>query len=968
MSAETPGQGPGRLPPVPGEAIDRNATIGFTFDGRPFTACAGDTVASALAAAGVLVLSRSFKYHRPRGILCGAGHCPNCLVQVGDEPNVRSCLRPVAPGMEVRSQNAWPSLRWDAMALTQLASRFLPVGFYYKTFIRPARWWPLYDRWLRNAAGLGSVRRDSVGPRSDQDHLHADVAVVGAGPAGLAAAIAAAESGASVLLFDENRLPGGRFRYRSRFTAGAPPQLPSPAHPRVRLLAATTVVGAYEGRWLAAVAGSRLLKVRARAIVLAAGGYESPLLFEGNDLPGVMLGGAVERLVSLYAVAPGRRAIVVSSNDDGWALAARLHRVGVGVAALVEERRRTECSNEGLAALEAATIPCHFEHTIVAARGRSQVRGAVLAPVSASGEPQRPTATVAGDLIVVCVGSTPALDLAYMLGARSHYDEARGLTLAADLPPGVFVAGRAAGVDGDGLALADGTSAGERAAAFAAQGSVPSHPTDRELADDRRVGSRRAPRQPARPGRGKRFVCLCEDVTAADVDAAVAEGYDAMELLKRYTAISMGPCQGKMCGTTAMQLCARARGVAVAEAGRTTARPPVMPTELGTLAGQRLQPLQRGPLHDWHVGRGARMIVAALALRPEHYGDPAAEVRAVRERVGLIDVSTLGKLRLTGPGTPGFLERVYTNRWLKLGVGQVRYGVMCDDDGVVLDDGVTARLGQTDWYMTTTSAGASAIYEWLQWWRQSGWGDGVHIVNLTEAFAAFNLAGPRSRDVLQSLSSLDLSNAAFPYMAARAGDVAGVPCRLLRIGFTGELSYEVHVPAGYGRHVWDSLLHVGKAAGIVPFGLEAQRVLRLEKGHFIVGQDTDATSDALSAGLEWVVKLDKGDFLGRRSLVQRAERGATQRLMGFTIPGEGVVPEEGLQIVDAGPGAPPAIIGWVTSSRMSPTLGRRIGLCWLPADRARPGHRFTIWRDGELLEAVAHEGPFYDPEGVRLRL
>jgi sarcosine oxidase, subunit alpha len=938
-----------RLPPVAGEVIDRSATLAFQFDGETVSAHPGDTIASALAAADIHVLSRSFKYHRRRGILCGAGHCPNCLVQVGDEPNVRACARPVTAGMVVRSQNAWPSRRFDALALSQWGARFMPVGFYYKTFIRPARLWPLYDRLLRKAAGLGTIHPDShpdtASPRYDKEYLHADVAVVGAGPAGLAAARAAAERGARVLLFDENSAPGGHLHYASGSEGSAVQPADILSHPHIRFLAGTTVVGAYEHQWLAAVRGSRLLKVRSRAMVVATGGYESPLLFDGNDLPGVMLGGAVERLVSLYAVAPGSHPIVVTSNDEGWALAARLHRLGLALGAVVDERHPGSGSIAATEELAAAAVPCHFGHTVVAARGRSRVQEAVLAPLGPTGEAESgPRNAVKGDLLVVSVGWTPALDLVYMLGGRSGFE----------LPPGVFVAGRAAGVDDLDLTTADGAQAGQRAAAFAGKGSPPLEPLER------------APRTPVRVARTG-FVCFCEDVSAADVEDAIAEGYDSVELLKRYSTVSMGPCQGKMCGTTATHLCARARGLTVAETGRTTARPPVTPVELGVLAGQRLEPVQLSPLHHWHVARGAKMIVVGLGLRPEHYGDPTAEVRAVRERVGLIDVSSLGKLRLAGPGVPAFLERVYINRWLTLAIGQVRYGVMCDDEGVVLDDGVTARLGETEWYMTTTSAGASAIFDWLQWWRQSGWGDGVQIVNLTEAFAAFNLAGPRAREVLGSVAALDLSNVAFPYMGVRTGEVAGVPCRLLRIGFTGELSYEIHVPAGHARHVWESLLNAGAAAGVVLFGLEAQRVLRLEKAHIIVGQDTDASSDAISAGLDSMVKLVKPDFLGRRSLVQVSERGPRQRLIGFTIPGAGAVPEEGLQIVDAGSGARPAIIGWVTSSRMSPTLGMRIGLCWLPAGRARPGERFTIWRDGELLEATVHAGPFYDPDGAKLR-
>ncbi|MEK9136679.1 MAG: (2Fe-2S)-binding protein, partial [Bacteroidota bacterium] len=371
--------------------------------------------------------------------------------------------------------------------------------------------------------------------------------------------------------------------------------------------------------------------------------------------------------------------------------------------------------------------------------------------------------------------------------------------------------------------------------------------------------SRRTSNRISVPGKKKRFLCYCEDVTDRDLETAIAEGYNSIELLKRYSTISMGPCQGKMCSMNTIHLCARANGWTVQETGTTTARPPITPVSLGVLAGQNMEPVQVSPIHEWHLARGAKMMVAGLWLRPEHYGDATAEVQAVRERVGVIDVSTLGKLQLTGPGVPALLERIYVNQWRKLGVGRVRYGVMCNDEGVVLDDGVCAHLADEEWYMSTTSSGATGIFEWLGWWLQSGWGEGIHLTNLTEAFSAFNLAGPQARSVLQKLTGhatraypyIDLSNDAFPYMHIRTADVAGVPCRTLRIGFTGELSYEIHCPSGYALHLWEALMAAGEEFGIAPFGGEAQRVLRLEKAHIIVGQDTNALSDPFSANMEW---------------------------------------------------------------------------------------------------------------------
>jgi sarcosine oxidase subunit alpha len=424
-----------------------------------------------------------------------------------------------------------------------------------------------------------------------------------------------------------------------------------------------------------------------------------------------------------------------------------------------------------------------------------------------------------------------------------------------------------------------------------------------------------------------------------------------------------------MCSLNTIHLCARANDWTIEETGTTTARPPMKPVSLGVLAGQNMEPVQISPVHDWHLEHGAKMMIAGLWLRPEHYGDLMAEVRAVRERAGLIDISTLGKLKLTGPGVPALLDKIYINKWQKLGVGRVRYGIMCNDEGIILDDGVTARVAENEWYTTTTSSGAGSIDEWLQWWVQSGWGDGLHLTNMTEAYAAFNLAGPESRVVLQKITGSDISNEAFPYMHIRLLNIAGVSCRVMRIGFTGELSYEIHCPSGYGFYVWQSLMAAGEDVGLQPFGVEAQRILRLEKAHIIVGQDTDALTDPIMADMSWAVKLDKENFLGQRPLSRAATEGPKQKLVGFKMLDTTITPEEGLQIVMPAANGRFDIVGWITSSRFSPTLNENIGLCWLPSEIAgQPGATFTIRRNGTLIRAAVHHGPFFDPSGGRLRM
>ncbi len=960
---------PRRLPPQPGEQIDRGRQFTFTFDGRTYTAHPGDTIASALAAGGVDVLSRSFKYHRPRGLLCCAGHCPNCLVQVGSEPNVRACTRPAEPEMRVSSQNAWPSLDRDAMALTGAAGRLLPPGFYYKAFVHPRALWPVYERVLRRAAGLGAVDPATPPGVYDKQYLHADVVVIGGGPAGLSAALAAAESGARVILADENPTLGGHRRYAGPVEPAVTELIAAVLrHDAITVLNDTTVLGAFEENWLAAVTprpgGERLFKIRGRAVIYATGAYEQPLLFDNNDLPGIMLGSAVQRLIRLYGVAPGRRAVVVTANEDGWQAAADLLAAGIEVAALVDLRANTTPS-PGESGLSTAGVSILRGYGPTAARGGKRVREVVVAPLNSDGQVDTAGAkTFDCDLVVVSVGWAAANGLLYQSGGRMAYDEARGEFLPDALPAGVFAAGRVAGAYDLARQTEQGRLRGRQAARYAGCGAPPEAAT----AVSPVIEPRHTDTTVRIPGRGKRFLCYCEDVTDKDLEISIAEGYDSLELLKRYSTISMGPCQGKMCSQNTIHLCARVNGRTVAETGTTTARPPATPVSLGALAGQHLEPVQLTPIHHWHQANGAKMMVAGLWLRPEHYGNPTEEVLAVRRNVGLIDVSTLGKFRLTGAGVPELLEKIYINRWRNLGVGRVRYGVMCNDEGVILDDGVTAHVANEEWYMTTTSSGSGAIFEWLQWWLQSGWGQDVHAVNVSEVHAAFNLAGPRAREVLAGLTDCDLANAAFPYMQAREATVAGVPCRLLRIGFTGELSYEIHCPAGYGRHVWESILEAGRAAGIRPFGVEAQRILRLEKAHLIVGQDTDGLTDPVAADMELAVKLDKPDFLGQRAISRVKRDSPRQRLVGFVMATPDDTPDEGLQIMRPLSGGGMDIAGWVTSSRYSPTLQQSIGLCWLDDDLAQqPGQVFHIRRDGRLVEARVHHGPFYDPQGERLR-
>jgi sarcosine oxidase subunit alpha len=946
--------------------------ITFTFDERPIEAYEGDTVAAALFAVGVRIFSRSFKYHRPRGLLCCAGRCPNCLMNVDGTPNVRTCVTPARAGMQVRHQNAWPSLDRDALSVIGRIERLLPVGFYYKTFIHPRALWPVYEHVLRNVGGIGVVQRGSRPEGYHHEYRATEVAVIGGGPAGMAAALAAAQAGCRVVLVEEQDALGGMLRVEQPEQAVELAAALEAAG--VTIWTGAVAFGAYEGRQLGVQRGKTLVELRYGRLVLATGAFERPALFAGNDLPGIMLGTGAQRLIRLYGVRPGRRAVVATSHDGGLELAAQLAAAGVEVAAVVDAR---PASGEGSPRGGEGSWPSHAEATVARAYGGRHLAGVEIA--AADGASRR----IPCDLLCLSLDREPATSLLAQAapGAGNpgalRWDETRGVYGLGEGEDEVLAAGSVAGAAtlDQCLALGEaaGRAAGRQLSALGARRSAPtkspaSRPAQQDLSA---LAERRAPSAERRT-----FVCLCEDVTEKDIAQAVAEGFDHIETLKRYATASMGPCQGKMCRAAVSALCARETGQSAAQVGRSRSRPPSQPVTLGALGAAHAAPVRLTPMHHRHVALGARFLDMGEWKRPEVYTSVADECRVVRERVGLIDVSTLGKLEVVGRDAPALLDRIYTNRCSDLRPGRVRYGVICDDAGIITDDGTFARLGEERWFLTTTTSGVEAMDQSLRWWAVPAPGEEprcLHVTNRTAGLAAVNLAGPRSRELLAPLTDLDLSAAAFPYLAAREGTVAGVPALLLRIGFVGELGYEIHYPAEYGAALWDTLLEAGRAFGILPFGVEAQRILRLEKQHLIVGHDTDALSNPLDAGMPWIVKWDKGEFVGRPSLLRvRSERreGAAEvgpdtlqpRLVGFEIADRTVVLPEGSQVVQEG-----RPVGRVTSYRSSPTLGKGIGLAWVPEEAAREGAWIRIAGPAGQLSATVTLRPFYDPEGRRVR-
>lgn len=946
-----------RLPEPYGTRIDRKRRIRFTFEGKPFEGYEGDCIASALAASGQWMLSRSFKYHRPRGAFSMAGAEANTLVQLPSEPNAAADRTPIREGMQVTAQNVNGSLERDRDAIIDRFGRFLPVGFYYRTFIGPRRdsWLKFWEPMIRRKAGLGVVDTTAPHRHFDKSHLHCDVLVVGAGPAGLAAAIAAAEAGADVVLCDENPEIGGSLTYGRCDPAtlsGLSARLPS--LPNLRVLTNTVCNGWYEDNWLPLIRGDHLYRTRAREVILATGSIEQPAVFRNNDLPGIMLGSAAQRLIRHYGVRPGSKAVVLAANDDGYRVALDLADAGVSVA-LVADPRTTGDTSPLETELRAKGIAVEREVTVEEAKGLKGNRHLSGVRVGERG--------IDCDLLAVSIGQAPAWQLPCQAGAKVGYDAATG-TMTLAVPDGsVHLAGGVAGHDELDTAIASG-----RRAAKAALGRL-GHGIEAEPDSKPRVLRPRYVQPIEAHPKGRDFVDFDEDLQVKDLQNAVKDGYREIELVKRFTTVGMGPSQGRHSAFASARIVADATGRAIGEVGITTARPPVGPEMLGVLAGHHEQLERRTALHAKHVALNGVMKPIGTWWRPYFYGDPADmdrivrdEVMAVRQGVGLLDVSTLGKLEVRGPDAGEFLDRLYTMAHANQPIGRVRYCLMLNEMGSVIDDGVAYRLAEDRFYVTATTGAVARVYADMLFWNAQ-WQLKVDVLNLTGAFSGINLTGPKARLVLEALDSdIDFGREAFPYLAGREGGIAGVPVRVMRIGFTGELSYELHCPSSYAPALWDAVMGAGQPYGLRPYGLEASRMLRLEKGHILIGQDTDAITTPDELGFGWAVSKKKPFFVGKRSIEMRARLGQTRKLVGLQfaqdakdIPGESCLVLRG-----------DAPVGQITSVGFSPTLDRHIALAYVHVDDAKPGNPVTVkCRNGRLVQAPIVGHAFFDPSNAR---
>ena len=998
---------PNRL--AEGGRIDRRRPLAFRFDGRTLHGYAGDTLASALLANGVHLVGRSFKYHRPRGILGLGSEEPNALIQLGrgnrTEPNLRATQIELFDGLDARSQNRWPCLRFDVGAVNSAFHRLFPAGFYYKTFMWPASLWSTYEEVIRHAAGLGRAPEGPDPDRYERMHAHCDVLVAGGGPAGLAAALAAGRSGARVVLADEQAEFGGSLLGDDDVTIGgsaagdwvAEVVAELEAMPDVTLLRRATVNGYYDHNYLTiaeratdhlgvglpTVPRQRLWKVRAKRVILATGAIERPLVFRDNDRPGVMLSSAVRGYAVRYGVLAGDRPLIVTGNDDGYRTALTLADRHARVAGIVD--LRAEPPEHLVAEAGQRGIEVFAGHSVAGAHGGRRVEAAEIAEMTRDGSGLAGTVrTIQCDCIAMAGGFNPTVHLFSQSRGKLRWDPERAIFLPGSSHEAEVSIGGCAGTESVGQAIRDGIKAAvEQVRGLGLTIRQPAAPTVEEPGQG---GGNRVlwilPSTAPVGRKGKHFVDFQNDVTAADVMLATREGYRSIEHVKRYTTTGMGTDQGKTSNVNALAIVGQTLGVDVPAVGTTTFRAPYTPTTIGAYGGRDVgrlfAPVRTTAMDPWHRANGARFEHVADWMRAYYYPKDGEsfrqavdrEVTAAREGVGVLDASTLGKIDVRGADAAEFLNRVYTNAWTKLGVGRCRYGLMLKEDGMVMDDGVTTRLADDHFHMTTTTGGAARVLNWLEEYLQTEWPElDVRLTSVTEQWAVASICGPKSRELLGRLcTDIDLANDAFPFMAMQEGTVASIPARVFRISFTGELSYEINVPTRYGLALWEAIMAAGQDLGITPYGTEAMHVLRAEKGFIIVGQDTDGSVSPIDLGMDWIVSKQKPDFIGKRGMARPdLTKPDRKQLVGLLTQDPEEVLPEGAQVVEVlKPKPPMAMLGHVTSSYYSPSIGRSIAMALVKGGHGRKGQTLQVPLAGRTVTVtVADSMVFFDPEGSR---
>lgn len=989
-----------------GGRTQRDKPLSFQFNGQTYRGFQGDTLASALLANQVHFVGRSYKYHRPRGIMSAGSEETSALLAIDRgrgrfDANIRATTQELFEGLNAQSQHCWPSLKWDVGQVNDLASPLLSAGFYYKTFMWPKSFWDrIYEPIIRQSAGLGRAPRDVDPDIYASRYAHCDVLVIGAGPAGVAAALAAAASGATVILADEQAEIGGSLLSDmtsridgadcSSWLASASSELA--ARKNVTILPRTTSFGYYHQNFVGLaetltdhlaspstdLPRQRLWRVRANQVVLATGAIERPLIFAGNDRPGIMLAGAARTYLNRYGVKCGQRPIVVTSHDSAYQTAFDLAAAGVSIAAIIDVRQ--DVAGHLRAQAKDLRIEVLSGHSIIGTRGHSRLSAIFAAPAGANGKPRKMDC----DALLMCGGWTPSVHLFSQSRGVLNWDQ----DIAAYVP-GQYVqnASSAGACDGDFTlsgALNQGAAAGRNAAlkaGFDSDGDRGYQTAGEAAISGISIGE--LP-NPANPDRLKAFVDYQNDVTAKDIRLAVREGFHSIEHIKRYTASGMATDQGKTSNLNALAIASAALGRPIPEIGLTTFRPPFTPTSFGVFAGysrgEQFEITRKTPIDQWAQDHGAVFEPVSLWRRARYFPQDgedmqaavARECKATRSSIGISDASTLGKIEIAGKDAAEFLNRIYTNPWTKLAIGRCRYGLMLGEDGYIFDDGVVGRLAEDRFHVTTTTGGAPRVLAHMEDYLQTEWPQlEVWLTSTTEQWAVIALNGPNVRQLIEPfIEGIDLDKNTFPHMAIRAGKIFGVDARLFRISFTGELGFEINVPANYGVAVWENLIEAGKKYNIVPYGTETLHVLRAEKGYIIVGQETDGTQTPDDVGMAWAIGRKKPDFVGKRSL-ERPDIQASGRkqLVGLLTRDPKTVLEEGAQIVAEDNLTPPVkMIGHVTSFYWSETLGRSIALAVVEDGRARMGDQLYVPMPEAVHQVEVVNPVFYDPQGGRLHV
>ena len=987
--------------------IDETTRISFKFNGKTYYGFKGDTLASALISNNVHLVGRSFKYHRPRGIMTAGSEEPNAIVQLGSdnaltEPNVRTTEVEIYEGLEASSQNCWPSVNFDIGGINNILSPFLPAGFYYKTFMWPASFWEKYEYFIRKSAGLGKSPTKPDPDIYDHKYTHCDVLIIGAGISGIIAAKIAAKNNLKTLLLEEKNEIGGSTIYQnsdffkiqnkksSDWLKNEINEIKKLSNLEIKTR--TSVAAFHDYNYLLARENltdhlnkeekknkirQRLLKIRAKNVIIATGSIERPLIFNNNDRPGIMLSSAVKKYADYYGVVCGKKNVLFTNNDSAYESAISLSKKGLNVESIIDIREKSD--SELVKEVEKIGIKIYWSHTVVDTHGYKRLKEITIMPLSKDSKSViEKKINIKCDCLGIAGGWTPAVHLFTQSGGKLKFREEDQVFLPNISQSKQISIGSSNGdfnlneIIKNLLLNVKNFLEIENTEYDSLKIECPSDNVKKNiwlLPSDKVIG------------KTKPFVDFQNDATAKDIKLALREGFRSIEHVKRYTTTGMGTDQGKLGNMHALGIVADTAGVKMGELGTTTFRPPYTPLTFGTIVGRNVGEFfdifRKTPIHEWHEKNHAEFENVGQWKRAWYYPinnetmEEAVqrESKAARESAGILDASTLGKIDIQGTDVSEFLNRVYTNAWTKLGIGKCRYGLMLNEDGMVYDDGVTTRLDENHYVMTTTTGGAANVMGKLEDFLQTEWPElDVFLTSVTDHFATVSVCGPNSRKILNKIiPDLDLSDENFPHMSFKNSRIGKIKCRVMRISFTGEHSYEINIQANYGKSVWEKCMEAGKEFNITPYGTEAMHLLRAEKGFIITGQDTDGTMTPIDLQMDWIVSKKKYDFIGKRSLYRSDTiRKDRKQLVGLITEDPKEVLEEGAQILSEINKKPVEMLGHVTSSYYSPNLNKSIALAVVKSGKQMMGQKLFVPMENKTINVTVTDSVFFDKENKRL--